>query len=219
MAKFILVNVVSLGTTKFLPGDTIDDVLHPKAAIETAGGVMWPESEPTIVAAAALARTKRLAGASEADLGMIMAAAVMKLGKSEDADHDAQVVRSVTLAIALADITGKGAVTSATFDAATAFPANARLIAIEGNVTTKVQNAGDTDTTTYAAGTDGAGKSALGIAAGTTADAGISGGALGAGRAVGGEKLRVTMTSSVNLSTLSAGAMTVTALYSVPAST
>lgn len=213
MATFILINTVNVGTVKLFPGQTIDDAQYTTTDIQNAGGLLWPTGNTDVDAAAALCVKMKAAGKSEAELESVMSAAVNKVQKANDAGGDVGIIQVV---ITQALIAAKGAVTSGTFDATTAFPTGARLLGVEGVVSTKVQNAGDTDTTTYAAGTDGAGKSAIGIAAATTADAGTAGGAIGVCRAVGGEKLRVTLTSDVNFSTLTAGAMTVTAMYVVP---
>jgi hypothetical protein len=227
MAQYYLINTVHVGTTKHFPGELIDSNQHDVTAIENAGGVLWPTGNTVVDAAAAKAQTARIAGRNETELESIMQSAAQKVQRSGDTDAAAQDaldavayparIRALQVIITQALIAAKGVVASGTFDSATAFPAGARLLGVEGDVTTKLQNVGDTDATTYEVGTDGAGKSAIGIAASTSADAGISGGALGAGRAVGGEKLRVTITTDTTLNLISAGGMTVTVLYSVPA--
>ena len=213
MASYYLINTVTVGTTKHFPGSLIDDAQHPSAAITAAGGLLWPVGDADVDAAAVKAQTARKAGRNEVELESIMQSAVQQVQMTSDATGS---VFAKQVVITLAQINAKGVVASGTFDASEAFPAGARLIGFEGNVTTKLQNVGDTDTTTYEAGTDGASKSAIGIAAGTAADAGISGGAIGAGRAIGGETMRVTITTDTTLDLLTAGGMTVTALYVLP---
>lgn len=219
MATYYLVNTVTVGTTKHFPGEYIDSAQHDTAAIETAGGLLWPSSDATVASAATKAQQMKLLGRNESELESIMQSAVQSSQKSSDASQDtlgASVVKTMVLAVTQAQIAAKGAVTSGTFDSA-AFPAGARILGVESKVTTKVQNVGDTDTTTYALGTDTGGESAVFVAASAATTAGTLGGDKGNGLDVGGKKLRMTLTSDVNFDTLTAGAFTITATYAVPA--
>ncbi len=76
MATFYLLNTTYVGTTKYFPGESIDDAIDPKAAIEAAGGVCWPSADTTVAAAATLCASLRLnKGANEERCMAIMMAA------------------------------------------------------------------------------------------------------------------------------------------------
>lgn len=77
MAKFWLINTVLLGTTRMLPGDEVDDTIENVTSIQSAGGVLWPQGDTTIDAAARAAQSAhKNRGANEIELGNIMQAAV-----------------------------------------------------------------------------------------------------------------------------------------------
>ncbi len=96
MATYHLLNTCNLGTAKFFPGDVIDEATHPKSAIETAGGVLWPSADATVAAAAALCRLRRQAkGSNEAELESLMISAAAKTLKTE-ADTIADPIQSGT---------------------------------------------------------------------------------------------------------------------------
>jgi hypothetical protein len=60
MAKYWLINTVLLATGKKLPGDSIDDTVDNVAAIQSAGGVLWPFADSIVADAAAKAQVARL---------------------------------------------------------------------------------------------------------------------------------------------------------------
>lgn len=79
MAKFFLLNTVTVATTKFCAGQTIDDTVHPKSAIEANGGALVSTTDENVdlSAAAALCDTLRKNRAvNEATLDAIMLAAM-----------------------------------------------------------------------------------------------------------------------------------------------
>jgi hypothetical protein len=77
MAKFWLINVVRLGTTKLLPGEAVDDTLVSTAPIIAAGGLLWPQGDAGVDAAAASAQAAhKNRGANEFELTEIMQTAV-----------------------------------------------------------------------------------------------------------------------------------------------
>lgn len=79
MATFYLLNTTTVGTQKFFAGSLIDDAIHPKTAIETAGGVCWPSTDTTVSAAATLCGSLRKSKArSEGELDAVMYAAAKK---------------------------------------------------------------------------------------------------------------------------------------------
>lgn len=80
MAKFFLINSVSVGGLSFIAGSEIDDTVDDKVAIQNAGGVLWPSSNTVIAAAAAKAQQARLnRGANEQVCNDIMQAALDSL--------------------------------------------------------------------------------------------------------------------------------------------
>lgn len=108
MAKFWMINVAMVGTTKFLPGDEIDDANDPYASIVAAGGFLYPQGNTTIDAAAAVALTaKKNRGANEIDLGLIMSSAVDEVQKAADATF----ATTAALAAAVAAAVQKGTTT------------------------------------------------------------------------------------------------------------
>lgn len=87
MSTFYLLNTTSVGTQKYFAGDRLDDGLHPKAAIEAAGGVLWPTTDTTVSAAATLCQNLRKAKArNESELDAIMSAAAEKSLKAGGGD-------------------------------------------------------------------------------------------------------------------------------------
>jgi len=87
MSTFFLINTTQVGNTKFFAGETIDDAVHPAAAIAAAGGVLWPSSDAVIA--------KKNRGANEATLNAIMAAAVDSLQKQSDQGGEITLVAGV----------------------------------------------------------------------------------------------------------------------------
>lgn len=85
MAKFFLINVVLLGSTKLFPGEDIDDTIEDANKIRAAGGLLWPAEDPTIAAAAQIAQNARkYRGSNETELAHIMQAAVDAVQQAND---------------------------------------------------------------------------------------------------------------------------------------
>jgi len=101
MAKFWMINMAMVGTTKFLPGDEVDDTNDPYAAIVAAGGFLYPQGDATIDAAAAVALTaKKSRGANEVELGFIMTSAVDAVQKAAEAALSAATQKGTTTLVA-----------------------------------------------------------------------------------------------------------------------
>lgn len=66
MAKWILLNEVFVGVTRFFPGTIIDDAVQPLAPIQAVGGQFWPGSDPVVLAAAQLAQQLKARGQGQA---------------------------------------------------------------------------------------------------------------------------------------------------------
>lgn len=77
MAKFFLLNTIFVGTSLKFAGQKIDDAQESKPAIEAAGGVLWPESDTVVAAAASRAQDARKRAAPIAMLDMIMMSATL----------------------------------------------------------------------------------------------------------------------------------------------
>lgn len=86
MAKFYLINTTQVGSTKYFAGDEIDDASDPKAAIEAAGGVCWPEAGTLVAAMAALVQSKRASKAidEQACDHLMLAAAAAQANATPD---------------------------------------------------------------------------------------------------------------------------------------
>ena len=52
MATWILINTITIGAGKILPGHTIDDAQISVATVKAAGGQLWPSGDPVVAAAA-----------------------------------------------------------------------------------------------------------------------------------------------------------------------
>lgn len=74
MAKYWLLNTVSVGTTKYLSGREIDDTRQPKADIEKAGGILWDYADTKVTAAAKRAAVMRSQSASDESVDQVMMA-------------------------------------------------------------------------------------------------------------------------------------------------
>lgn len=126
-------------------------------------------------------------------------------------------VQKKTVTITQAMIAALGASLTGTINVGTVLPTGARLLGGELNVTTKVQNAGDTDVTTADLGTTTAGHEQYAgatLALKTTGRKG--GGATGyQGASITAEQAAILITSTVNLNTITAGALTATLFYFV----
>jgi hypothetical protein len=245
MSTFYLMNTTYLGTAKYLAGRKIDDSMDPASAIRAAGGVLWPSADTSVAAAALVAQKAHAQGADENILNGIMitslaqstldgqAATQMKILDSGSffgtdnveaalqalgggsAGSAAGVVAASKL-IGFADVAALGASMTGHIDFAAALPANSRFLGATVKVATLFQNAGDTATID----TD--------LGDGTTADLYIG----DANLHTTGEKFkgdasanqfqeagavtpRITFTSSVNLSTITAGSATYKLFYIV----
>lgn len=86
MSKFYLINTIKLGGVVYKSGSLIDDALHPKAAIESAGGTLIASSNSTVAAAAATVQGMWKDGSSANECDPIMANAY---AKALDLGHDA----------------------------------------------------------------------------------------------------------------------------------
>lgn len=85
MAKYWLINGVSISGVKRLAGSQVDDAAEPLAPYTAAGALLWPQGDATVDAAAARAQGAHLSrGASEEDMDAIMTAAVDTVQKAND---------------------------------------------------------------------------------------------------------------------------------------
>lgn len=90
MAKFWMINSVSVAGTLFQAGSDVDDALDPYASIVAAGGFLYPQGDPTVDAAAAVAlNAHKNRGANETELAQIMSTAVDQVQKAAAATTDA----------------------------------------------------------------------------------------------------------------------------------
>ncbi|GAC1475628.1 MAG: hypothetical protein PVSMB8_00420 [Vulcanimicrobiaceae bacterium] len=77
MATFYLVNFITLGTQKVLPGSLIDDQGAIYAPLLAAGGELWPSSDAAVAAAALKAQNAhKNRGANEREMEDIMRSAL-----------------------------------------------------------------------------------------------------------------------------------------------
>ena len=220
MAQYYLINPVLIGGVQFLPGELIDSTVRDTTQFTNAGALLWAASDATVAAAATVAQNAHIQkGASAEAMLAIMQAAVDASQAATSGTLTAGAIQKKSVAIAAADIAALGAVISGTINIGTALPANARLLGCQVNVGTKVQNAGDTDTTTVDLGvagqTDAAAKS---VSLKTTGLKGVppTSSATGwVGENLGAAQLLATITSTVNLSTITAGAVTIEVFYFV----
>lgn len=85
MAKFWMINTVSVGGAVFGPGDEVDDAVDPYAAIVAAGGFVYAQGDANVDAAAAKALNAKVnRGANEIERGAIMIAGVDMAQKLAD---------------------------------------------------------------------------------------------------------------------------------------
>lgn len=85
MSTYFLINTVQVGTTKHMPGETIDDNQVDIVALQNAGGLLWPSSDATVAAAAAKAINAHLVGRNEVELESIMQGAVQLVQQNQAA--------------------------------------------------------------------------------------------------------------------------------------
>ncbi len=145
MAKFYVVNTITIGTQKFFAGQLIDDSLIDTTNFAAAGLLLWPDDSlgaHVVSDAGARAQAARLRGANEAELDSIMQTAVQSVQKSEDTAQDASGVSAatalaailvhLTIDVPLATLQAKTSGTA--FNIGAALPANARVLATETEV-------------------------------------------------------------------------------------
>src|SRR5574338_906693 len=77
MVTLYLINSVTAGGRQRYAGEGIDLVCDDRAALDDAGAILWPASDPTVAAGAVIAQKLKLKGASSAMLDGIMHAAVV----------------------------------------------------------------------------------------------------------------------------------------------
>lgn len=85
MAKFWLINSVTVAGITMHPGDEVDDAIEDTAPLLAAGALLWPQGNATVDAAAAVARNAHInRGANEQELSLIMTSAVDSVQLAED---------------------------------------------------------------------------------------------------------------------------------------
>ena len=227
MAQYYLINPVLIGGVQFLPGELIDSTVRDTTQFTNAGALLWAASDATVAAAATVAQNAHIQkGASaEAMLAIMQAAVDASQAATSDVltervlEDAAGAIQKKSVTIAAADIAALGAVMSGAINIGTVLPASARLLGCQVNVGTKVQNAGDTDTTTVDIGvagqTDAAAKSVTLKTTGLKGMPPTSSATGFVGENLGAAQLIATLTSSVNLSTITAGAVTIEVFYFV----
>jgi hypothetical protein len=76
---WILMNTVTLGALTLPAGRLIDDAQYDPKDIADVGGVLWPSSDPSVAAAAALVRSRQQSkGIDESSATAIMYGAAIK---------------------------------------------------------------------------------------------------------------------------------------------
>jgi len=103
MSTFFLVNKVRLGVRTLLPGAPINDAVDDTAAIEAAGGRLYPSANATVAAAAALAQSLALRGQHDQAAGIMLAAA----SKADALGADTATADNATPAIVNATATNQ----------------------------------------------------------------------------------------------------------------
>lgn len=76
MAKFWMINSVSLAGLRFRSGTSVDDTRDPYTSIVAVGGFLWPQGTPSVDAAATAAQAARARGLNDEEVADIMSAAV-----------------------------------------------------------------------------------------------------------------------------------------------
>lgn len=219
MATFYLLNTVTVASIVFRGGDLIDDAVKDAASIRLAGGILWPSADAAVAAGAVIAQKLLAEGQDERIVdGVMHAAASSSNLLTATALAAGPVVQKVSFALTAALVAALGASTTGSIPFPNALPTNARLVGAEVVVGTKFQNSGDSATISTDVGTSAAGHSAI---AAHTVDLHTTGSKGGgsttgySGMSISGETPQLALTSSVNLSTITAGAATVTFFYTV----
>lgn len=243
MADKYLINTVrglvtSSGATDVLAGTLITDT-NTQTLLAAAGGVLALASDVGVAAAAAIAAKLRAKGESDTDIGLLMTTSysASDVGSADAAAASAAAalvsetnaaasavsaaasgMQKATLSITQAAVAALGASTTGSLNIGAALPANAHLAGAEITIATKFQNAGDTATITASVGSAGTAVDAC-IKDANLHTTGNKGGSVAnaptgyPGQSAGAEQLLLSLTASVNLSTISAGAGTVTVWY------
>lgn len=134
MATWYIVKAVTVSGVKLLPGVLIDDSQIATATIVAAGGEVWPSSDGTVAAMAAVAQASHAnKGTSEADLeGMMRSAteASMKAAALADEANIAalQGAKIVHTTIDIPLTTIQAQTSGVAFNIGAALPANAQLV-------------------------------------------------------------------------------------------
>jgi hypothetical protein len=83
MSLFFLMNNVTVKNSRLLAGTQVNDATDDAAAIRAAGGVLWPNGDAVVAAAAAIAQGLKLRGGAvdEAQLAAIMEAAATSVSR------------------------------------------------------------------------------------------------------------------------------------------
>ncbi len=77
MARYWLINVTTLGTHRLMPGVEVNEDVDDVGAIRGAGGVLVPQGDPIVDAAASRAHEARMSrGADEQEISRIMQSAL-----------------------------------------------------------------------------------------------------------------------------------------------
>lgn len=160
MAKWILLNKVIVGgpgfgpATHLTPGTTIDDTQQSTSLIATAGGILWPATDPVMVAVAANANAQKLRGqATDAELAaLLLSGAFYALsGGSSGAllgptgaegDPTAPFVGVIQKRSATIGFAQFAAAVTNTFNIGAILPANAVIVSREVRVATEFTGGG-----------------------------------------------------------------------------
>lgn len=234
MSSYILMIGVAIGGANLRPGATLTDaqdgqVVADLQATYGTGVALWPATDP-IVAGAAVAVAALAKNHTNEELGAIMVAAAAKSVSSGAATSAAAAAASAssaaaamptpgTFTVAFGDFAALGAGVK-THDYTVVLPANARLLALplaEGFTGFDDATHGTMSATL---GTSAGGNqigTALNLAAGQTGfPKAMAAGSLAIlGSNLGGDTLTLRFTSSVDLNTLTVGAVVVKVLYAV----
>lgn len=86
MATYYVLNTTIVATNKYFAGDLVDDAVDSTSTIAAAGAVLWPSSDATVAAQAAIVQSKRAKrSANEQECESLMyaaASASLKAGGS-----------------------------------------------------------------------------------------------------------------------------------------
>jgi len=227
MATYYIINTIVFAGVKNLPGSLIDSTIDDVPGLQAAGALLWPSSDATVATAATNATNAHVnRGINETDMQNIMQAAVDASQKATEAADAASAspaitarVQKKTVVVTQAMIAALGAFMTGTINIDTVLPSNARLLGAQVDVATKVQNAGDTDVTSVDVGVAADTQCAIkGVDLKTVGAAGDgpAGDSTGwVGQKKSAAQLIATITSTVNLSTITAGAFSVDVFYFV----